>query len=220
MRIAIDGPAGAGKTSTAKCVAKELGIPYYDTGALYRVFALYFLDKGIEFGGENVPFDRIFEDIHIVQDHGIFLNDEDVTDKIRTDEISQLASKWSSLQEVRDGLMSIQKQAAKGNVVMEGRDIGSVIIPDAEIKIFLTADVHDRAARRMMDLLRSGCKVTYHSVLDEIKERDLCDKTRKVAPLKATPDAYYLDNSQLSFEQTVAIIVGLAKTYGAHSDVI
>jgi len=213
MRIAIDGPAGAGKTSTAKCVAKELNIPYYDTGALYRVFALYCKNEGIEFGDMNLSFEEIFKNIHIVQDHGIFLNGVDVTKKIRTEEISQLASKWSSLQEVRDGLMSIQKQAAEHDVVMEGRDIGSVIIPDAEIKIFLTADVHDRAARRMMDLMRSDKKVTYHSILDEIKERDLRDKTRKVAPLKAVPDAYYLDNSQLTFEQTVAIIVGLAKTY-------
>ena len=216
MRIAIDGPAGAGKTTTAKQVAKELGIPYYDTGALYRVFALYCKNNGIEFS-DKAPFDDIFQNMDIVQDNGIRLNGVDVSNEIGTEEISQMASQWSTLQEVRDGLLAIQKQAAKHSVVMEGRDIGSVIIPDAELKIFMTADVHDRAARRMMDLNRKGKETNYHTVLDDIKERDLRDTTRKVAPLRKVEGAYYIDNSMLSFEQTVAIIVGLAKKMSAET---
>ena len=217
--IAIDGPAGAGKTTTAKKVAKELGFLYFDTGAMYRMIALHILRKINPFsekGYDSVKdIDNEYAEILIddadIDAFNMKLNNEYVGDKIRTDEVSQAASIVSALPSVREFLLHKQKSVAKQyNVVMEGRDIGTVIIPDADLKIFLTADIYTRTARRMMQMPNGSASI-FRELLDSMKERDTRDTTRAIAPLRRADDAIYIDNTMLSFENTVEIIVAIAE---------
>ena len=216
IAVAIDGPAGAGKSTIAKAVAKELGIVYVDTGALYRTIGYYVRQKDID------PHDRVRVpavlgeiSIEVKYENGtqrVYLNGEDLGDKIRTPEMSMYASAVSAIPEVRSFLLDTQRDIAKKNsVIMDGRDIGTVILPDAEVKIFMTASAECRAKRRYKELCDKGQNVRYEDVLAEMNERDHNDSTRDVAPTATAADAVLLDNSELSFEESVAAVIAIVK---------
>ncbi len=208
MNIAIDGPSGAGKSSLAKALAKRLGIIYVDTGALYRTIGLYMKRAGVDPKDEEgvvaalpgVTLSLAFHDG--VQK--IYLCGEDVGDSIRTPEMSLYASAVSAIGAVRAFLLDTQRKVAReSSVVMDGRDIGTVILPDAECKIFLTASPEARARRRTEELLGKGMDVKYETVLEEMVLRDRNDSTRALAPAVPAEDAVFLDNSELSAEETI-----------------
>ncbi len=208
INIALDGPSGAGKSTIAKAVAKMLGYIYIDTGALYRSIALYTLnsDKDIN---SNEDVISLLSNINIELKHidgaqHILLNNEDVSDKIRTPEVSMGASKVSAIPAVREFLFNLQRDIAeKNNIIMDGRDIGTVVLPKADVKIFLTASAEERAKRRYSELIEKGTEVTYEDVLKDINERDYNDSHREIAPLKQADDAILIDTSVLSLEQSV-----------------
>ena len=202
VSIAIDGPSGAGKSSLAKNLAKKLGFLYLDTGALYRTVGLYVFEA--EIGGDetqkiidcvdsrNIKIDAVYKD----GEQKMFLNNTDISEKIRENHISKYASDVSKIPEVRRFLLGIQKNAAeKNNIIMDGRDIGTVILPNADIKIFLTSSPEERARRRYEELTEKGKDVEYNAILKEINERDKQDSSRDAAPLKPADDAVILDNS-------------------------
>ncbi len=216
LRIAIDGPGGAGKSSLAKAVAKSLGIIYVDTGALYRTIGLYMLNNGIDPTDENAVSEKLDSftlDIAFVDGkQQILLDGVDVGDSIRTPEVSMAASAVSAIPSVRAYLLQTQKDiASKNNVIMDGRDIGTVIIPDAEVKIFLTASPEARAKRRHKELLSRGVEITYQQVYDEMVLRDKNDSTRAIAPCVPAKDAIILDNSKLTPEGTVKKVLKIIK---------
>lgn len=206
--LAIDGPSGAGKSSIAKALAKSLGIIYVDTGAIYRTVGLYVFRQGID-SKDREKIIPLLNHINIRLAYAdnaqhIYLNEEDVSDKIRTETISKYASDVSAIPEVRAFLLSLQRDMAKENsVVMDGRDIGTVVLPNAEIKVFLTASAEVRAERRYKELIAKGENVTFDSVLAAINQRDKNDSSRATAPLKAADDAIILDNSYLTAEDTL-----------------
>lgn len=216
IRIAIDGPGGAGKSSVAKAVSKALGIIYVDTGALYRNIGLYMIEAGIDTKNaqevisnlSNITLELKFENGKQV----ILLNGIDRGDDIRTPKASMAASEVSAIKEVRDYLLETQRNTARKNsVVMDGRDIGTVILPDAEVKIFLTASPKARAERRYKELKSKGKDVTFDDVFREMVERDKNDSTRSVAPCIKAKDAILLDNSKLSEVETVEKILKIVK---------
>ena len=210
--IAIDGPAGAGKSTIAKSLAAELGYHYVDTGAIYRTVA-YFLDLlGIspkDVDGVERYIDELT--INIEYDEGgkqhMIMNGMDVSDEIRTQDISQKASLVSAHKIVRDMLLDMQRDVAKKhNVIMDGRDIGTVVLPNATVKIFLTASAEVRAKRRTDELIAKGQKANFEQILKEIKQRDYQDSHRAIAPLKQASDAVLVDTSDLNIEQVLAAI--------------
>ena len=214
IRIAIDGPGGAGKSSLAKAVAERLNIIYVDTGALYRTIGLYMLNHGIDPKDAErvVPTLNDFTlEISFVDGHQvILLNGENVKDAIRAPEVSMAASHVSAIKEVREYLLNTQRNIAKRNsVIMDGRDIGTVILPDAEVKIFLTASPEARAKRRYEELISKGKNVTYEDVYNEMVERDKNDSTREIAPCKPADDAIIFDNSTMSAEETTSAIIDI-----------
>ena len=210
--IAIDGPAGAGKSTIAKALAKELGYHYVDTGAIYRTVA-YFLDLwGVspkDIDGVTRYIDELTIGIEY-DDEGVqhmIMNGMDVTGEIRTQDISKKASQVSAHAVVRDMLLDMQRDVAKvHNVIMDGRDIGSVVLPKADVKIFLTASAEVRAKRRTEELLAKGQKANYNQILKEIQQRDYQDTHREVAPLKMCRDSVKVDTSELDIEGVVAQI--------------
>lgn len=209
INIAVDGPAGAGKSYLAKAIAKRLGYIYVDTGALYRAVALYMTEQGIDVSDSE----KVLAALHLVDvslDYGedgtqrVYLQNHDVSDKIRLPHISMAASTVSAIPKVREFLLSLQREMAKThNVVMDGRDIGTVILPNAQVKIFLCANEESRANRRYLELLEKGVETTLEAVKNEMMTRDHNDSTRKVAPAIAAKDAVILDNSDLDREQTI-----------------
>ncbi|MBQ8343969.1 MAG: (d)CMP kinase [Clostridia bacterium] len=209
IKIALDGPSGAGKSTVAKAIAKELGIVYVDTGALYRSIGLYVMRKGID-KKDNEKIIALLPEINLslVFVDGaqrVILNGEDVSGLIRTGEIAMYASAVSAIPEVRAFLLETQRKIARENhVIMDGRDIGTVILPDAQVKIFMVASPEARARRRYLELIEKGESCTFESVLADINERDKNDSTRKVAPAIPAPDAVFLDNSDLDIDGTVA----------------
>ena len=217
LRIAIDGPGGAGKSSLAKAVAKKLGIIYVDTGALYRTIGLYMLGRGIDPKDSASVIgalgDFTLEMKFVDGAQQILLDGVNVGDTIRTPEVSMAASAVSAIPEVREYLLNTQRGIAMRNsVIMDGRDIGTVILPDAECKIFLTASPEARAKRRYDELLaRGNTDITYERVYNEMVERDTNDSTRAVAPCVQAPDAILLDNSELTAEQTVKAVLKIVK---------
>ena len=221
IKIAIDGPGGAGKSTIAKAVAKKLGIVYVDTGALYRTIGYYVKGKGIDpHDRVNVPACLGEINIEVKYENGtqnVYLNGENPGEKIRTPEMSMYASAVSAIPEVRAFLLDTQRDIAKKNsVIMDGRDIGTVILPDAEVKIFMTASAECRATRRYKELLSRGVEAKYEDVLAEMNERDHNDSTRDVAPTAAAADAVLLDNSDLDFEASVDAVIAIVneKTKG------
>lgn len=216
LRIAIDGPGGAGKSSVAKAVASRLGIIYVDTGALYRTIGLYMLGKGIDPKDEAAVTAALPEfTLELTFKDGkqtVLLNGNDVGDSIRTPDVSMAASAVSAIGSVREYLLNTQRDIARKNsVIMDGRDIGTVILPNAEVKIFLTASPEARAKRRYNELLAKGQSVTYEQVYSEMVERDTNDSTRALAPCVPAEDAVLLDNSDLDFDDSVAAVLKIIK---------
>ena len=217
VNIAIDGPAGAGKSTLARKAAEKLGYIYVDTGALYRTVGLYSIRKGYDTKDAEKVISTL-DDIDIklgFTDEGqrVYLNGEDVSDAIRTPEASMGASNVSAIPKVREFLFDLQKDIAKNNnCLMDGRDIGTVVLPDAQVKIFLTASPETRAKRRYDELVAKGSDVTFQEVLDDLIKRDYQDTHREVAPLKAADDAEILDTSPLTFDESLdAILAVIAK---------
>lgn len=207
-RIAIDGPGGAGKSTIAKQVAKKLNIEYIDTGAMYRAIAYKTILLGIEADDEQ-KIEEILPKTDIDFVNGsIILDGKSIDDKIRTPEVSMQASKVSQLPAVRKKLVDLQKQmAASKSVVMDGRDIGTNVIKDAEYKFFMTATAEERATRRYKELIEKGKDVTFEDVLTDIKKRDEEDTTRKLNPLKPADDARILDTTKMNIQEVVSTIL-------------
>lgn len=214
ISIAIDGPVGAGKSTIAKLLAKKLEIVYVDTGAMYRAVGLYVVRKGLNTRKPkevNSVLGEIKLDVKL-SDAGqlIFLNDENVTDLIRTPDISMAASDVSAVPEVREELVAMQRKLAGAkSVVMDGRDIGTVVLPNATTKIFLIADLDVRANRRYKELIKKGQNVTFEEVKQDIIERDKNDMTRAASPLKRADDAIDLDTTGLTIDEVVRSVIDI-----------
>lgn len=217
ISIAIDGPAGAGKSSVAKAAAARLGYVYIDTGAMYRTVAVYAIENGIDIKAEpekvisaldNIKIDIKYEDGM----QKMFLNGRDVSARIRENDASMGASAVATIPEVRVKLVAMQQEMAKnGGVLMDGRDIGTVVLPNAELKIFLTASVHERAMRRYREYIEKGVECDFEAIKADVEKRDYDDSHRVASPLMQAEDAVLLDTSDLSFEQSVDAILALAE---------
>lgn len=215
--VAIDGPAGAGKSTVARRAAEALGICYVDTGAIYRTVALAVVQSDVDCADES-QVEALLSRIHIRlrwTDDGVqhmFLNDEDVSSLIRAPEVSQLASRVSALPSVRRILLETQREVARTNsVIMDGRDIGTVVLPQADVKIYLSASAETRAKRRWLELREKGIDEPYEDVLREMLERDERDMNRKIAPLRRAEDAVLLDTSALSSEESIEAILNIIR---------
>ncbi len=214
ISVAIDGPAGAGKSTIAKTVSKKLGFIYVDTGALYRTIGLKFMNEGYD-EDLNCDINKILDgtkvDIKFIDgEQRVFLNGEDVSELIRTPKASLMASAVSAKPEVRAFLLEMQRRLAReNNVIMDGRDIGTVVLPDATVKIFLTASAEERANRRYKELIEKGMEVNYADVLADIKKRDYNDSHRDIAPLKPAEDSVLADTSKNNLEQSVELILSI-----------
>ena len=210
--IAIDGPAGAGKSSAAKAAAKKMGFIYVDTGALYRTVSLYMFKNGIEISDPEAvaaALPQVKISLKCEEDgQHVILGDEDVSQQIRTPEVSMGASKVSAIPKVREFLFDLQLDlAAKNNVLMDGRDIGTVVLPHAQVKIFLTASAEERARRRCLELEQKGTPQPYEEVLEDIRKRDYQDSHREIAPLVPAEDAVIVDTSDCDLEGAVERIL-------------
>lgn len=216
INIAIDGPAGAGKSTIARKVAEELSYIYVDTGAMYRAMALYLHRKGIS-ADDRDAIAKACTDARISIEYRdgeqvVLLDGENVNPYLRTQEVSAMASKSSAVPEVRARLLELQRKlAAEQNVVMDGRDIGTVVLPDAQVKIYLTASVGVRAKRRYLELKQKGENPVFEEIEQEITERDHRDMTREVAPLKQADDAVLVDSSEMSINEVVSHMMGIIK---------
>ena len=217
INVAIDGPAGAGKSTIARKAAAELGFIYVDTGALYRTVALNALRNGVENTKnpeEVLPTLKTAEvSLKFIDgEQHVFLRDEDVSTAIRQNEVSMAASNVSSIPEVREFLFDLQRNIAKNNnCIMDGRDIGTVVLPDAKIKIFLTASAEARADRRFKELQEKGQDVQYDVILKEIKERDYQDMNRATAPLKKAEDAVLVDTTEIGLDESIELMINTIK---------
>jgi len=218
--IAIDGPAGSGKSTVAKQIAKKLNLLYIDTGAMYRAVGLYCLKNNIDIDKEEkiaFALKNMNMSIELLEGiQNIYLNGENVTEKIRTQEVGKAASDVAVILAVRQKLVQIQRDLAKGhNVIMDGRDIGTVILPNADLKIFLTASPEERAQRRYKELKQAGNDtVTYEGILEDIKQRDYNDMHRETAPLKKADDAVILDTTGMTVEESVNSLLDMVKNLG------
>ncbi len=209
--VAIDGPSGAGKSTIAKAVAKRLGFIYVDTGALYRAVGLYMLDHGVDTESEQqvIPMlSGVEVSLRFVDgEQRVFLNGQDVSRRIRENEVSMAASNVSRIPEVRTFLFDLQKEIAReNNIIMDGRDIGTVVLPGADVKVFLTASPEERAQRRYKELLERGQQVSYDTLLQEIKQRDYNDSHREIAPLKQAKDALLVDTTGNELETSIQLL--------------
>lgn len=217
INVAIDGPAGAGKSTISRKAAETLGYIYIDTGALYRTVGLAALRKGIDIDNPEDIVTVLTEDLTVELKfidgaQRMFLNKEDVSDFIRTPEASMAASRVSAVPEVRKFLFDLQKKMAReNNCIMDGRDIGTVVLPDAKVKIFLTASPEARAERRYKELVEKGMDVKIEDVLADINERDYNDSHRAIAPLKQADDAILCDTSELTLEESISLIINTIK---------
>lgn len=215
--VAIDGPSGAGKSSVAKAIAKQLNILYVDTGAIYRTIGLEICRRGLDpkSKADVLP---VLPGLDIRMAYGddglqhMLLNGEDVTAEIRRPEISLYASDVSAMAEVREFLMEMQRDMARKNcVIMDGRDIGTIVLPNAEVKIFLTASAQERARRRFLELQKRGMEKSYEDILAEQEQRDYNDTHRAVAPLKPADDSVIVDTTELDFEQSKEKILSVIR---------
>lgn len=215
INVAIDGPAGAGKSTIAKAAAKELGFIYVDTGALYRAVAYNAVKNGViddEQGIISMLDDTKVELKYVEGVQSVYLNGEDVSGFIRTPEISMGASKVSAIPQVREFLLNLQRKIAKtNNVIMDGRDIATVVLPDAEVKIFLFASPECRAERRYKELVEKGENVSFDDVLKDVNQRDYQDSHREIAPLKPSEESIMADTSELTLQESIDLIVNTIK---------
>ena len=214
--VAIDGPAGAGKSTIAKLVAKEKGYIYVDTGAMYRGLAIHFLKKGIRPEDKDAVADACRDaEVTIGYEDGVqqlYLNGENITPLLRTEEVGNMASKTSAIPEVRKKLLELQRSlAVEKDVIMDGRDIGTNILPDADVKIYLTASVATRAKRRYDELKAKGISCDLESISRDIEERDNRDMTREIAPLKQAEDAIRIDSSDMTIPEVVKKICSFCR---------
>jgi len=208
-KLAIDGPAGSGKSTISSLIAKKLGMTHIDTGAMYRAVTLLAIELGNDLTLESTYYFLEKSKIHYDFDR-IFINDRDVTEDIRSDKVTKNVSLVSSFSYVRRKLVELQKDAAnKGNIVMDGRDIGTVVLPNADLKIFLTANVEERAKRRLKEQLKKGKESDIHKVIEDILNRDQKDSTRKESPLKIADDAIVLDTTYLTIDEVINKIIEL-----------
>lgn len=216
MNIAIDGPAGAGKSTIAKLVSQKLGFIYVDTGAMYRAIALYFLNNNIDVDNNesvlgacnDIKIDIKYED----NNQQVYLNGENVSSLIRQEKVGNMASKVAAKQAVRNVLLQLQRDiAASSDVIMDGRDIGTFVLPNAELKIYLTASVSTRAKRRYDELVLKGENPDMKTIEKDIEQRDFQDMNREISPLKQADDAIYLDTSDMSIDEVVEFICSKAK---------
>ena len=206
--ITIDGPAGAGKSSAAKDVARELGIKYLDTGAIYRAIALILAKSEISPDNDEYLREALSEIKIILRYDKVLVNDFDVSGEIRTPEVDELASLYSAVPAVREALLGLQQEQKNyGSIVAEGRDVGSVVFPDAKVKFYLTASPEVRAKRRYDERIAKGKNANYDEILRAIRERDINDSTRKTAPLSIPEGAIYLDTSDMTEKEAVNFIV-------------
>lgn len=210
--VAIDGPAGAGKSTIAKLVAKEKGYIYVDTGAMYRAMALHFLNCGIQAEDTQGIIDACKDaDVSIRYEGGaqqVYLNGENVTSRLREERVGNMASVSSAVPEVRQKLLELQRGLAKSeDVIMDGRDIGTNILPNADVKIYLTASVATRAKRRYDELTEKGSDCSYDEIAHDIEERDRRDMSRETAPLRQAEDAILVDSSDMTIDEVVAEII-------------
>lgn len=218
-KISIDGPSGAGKGCVAKGLSERLDVLNIDTGAMYRTLALYCIENGVNVDDEKEVVSILKDvDIYLKNENSLvkaFLNDIDVSSKIRTEQVGLVAAKISHILSVREYMREKQRaMAGSQNVVAEGRDIGSVVFPDADLKIFLTATVETRANRRYKDMLEKNKEIKYNEVLEHIKQRDELDRTRKISPLIKTEDMIEIDNTNMSKEQVVERVLELIREKG------
>ncbi len=214
--VAIDGPAGAGKSTVAKRVAKELGFVYVDTGAMYRALAVFFLKQGLKpEDTEQIAKACKEAEVTIGYEQGVqqvYLNGENVTALLRTEEVGNMASVSSAIKEVRAQLLELQRELARTkDVVMDGRDIGTNILPHADVKVYLTASVETRANRRYLELQEKGIACNLQDIAHDIEERDTRDMNREIAPLKQAEDAVLVDSSDMTIEEVVSAIKSLCK---------
>lgn len=213
MKIAIDGPAGAGKSTISKRAAAELGFIYIDTGAMYRAVALFMLRQGIDTKNDEKGIEALLSRVdidicHVDGEQRVFLCGEDVSDKIRTPEVSVGASNVAVFPAVRTKLTELQRGLAnKYNVIMDGRDIGTCVLPDAEVKIFLTASVDARAQRRLLELTEKGIESNFEDVKRDMEYRDKNDSERKCAPLRAAEDSTTVDTTNYNLEESIELVL-------------
>ncbi|MBQ2048592.1 MAG: (d)CMP kinase [Schwartzia sp.] len=210
--VAIDGPAGAGKSTIAKAAAKELELIYVDTGAMYRTIGLACLDDGISPEDSKAVIEKlksiVLELKYVDGEQRMILCGKDVSDDIRTERVSMTASVVSKIPEVRAFLLEQQRGFARSdNIIMDGRDIGTVVLPDAQVKIFLTASAESRAKRRTLQLEEKGIGADYDAILEDIRKRDYQDSHREIAPLKAAPDAVIVDTTELTLEGSIEAVI-------------
>ncbi len=218
MIIAIDGPAGSGKSTTAKKIAAQLNLMHLDTGAMYRAVAFYILDQDIAESHLNNhnQMTQILDKIEIEfsnESNNIFLNGKDVSVEIRENRVSEFVSEVSAISLVRERMVLLQREIAAGNnVVLEGRDIGTRVFPNADVKVYLNADVNERGQRRFKELMKQGEEITLESVIRDIELRDLKDSSREHSPLEKAKDAIEIDTTKLSIDAQVNEIVSLIET--------
>lgn len=205
--VAIDGPAGSGKSTIAKIIADRYSFTYIDTGAMYRMITLYCLDNNIDFEDE-MAIKNVLDNISLdMQGDKFFLNNKEVTKEIRETRVNENVSKIASIRIVRENLVNLQRKISQGkNVILDGRDIGTVVFPDAQIKIYLIASPEERAKRRYKELIQKGTEISYDEVLKSIKERDYIDSTRKESPLMKADDAVELDSTGLKIDEVLDFI--------------
>ena len=216
MNIAVDGPAGAGKSSIAKQVAKELSFVYVDTGAMYRTMALFFMEQGISLGNVEEVSGHCEEiDIKLEYDNGtqiVLLNGRNVSEKIRREEVGNAASVVAKYSAVRSKLVAIQRKLAETtDLIMDGRDIGTVVLPNAEVKIYLTASVAVRANRRFLELQGKGQEADLKKIEEDISARDKQDMNREISPLRQADDAVLVDSSDMTIDEVVGTIIKIVK---------
>jgi len=210
MIIAVDGPAGSGKSTISKLLAKELGLVYLDTGAMYRLFTLKMLKENISFSDSD-KINELLENLNInIENDRFYLDEKDVSEEIRKTDVAENVSKTAAIKEVREKMVNLQREFSKSkNVILDGRDIGTVVFPKADIKIFLVADAKERAERRFKELQEKGKNISLDNIYENILKRDRLDSTRENSPLKKANDAIEVDTTGKNIEEVKNIILNL-----------